>query len=195
MRAVWLGLALQLVTTTVVLAQEGETAERIEALEEQAIEGGTGAVAEPLSEIEAEAVDPEGAAPLDDALTCLARTVYWEAKGQELAAMEAVANVVMNRLSAEGFPQTVCEVVQDGAESGPCQFTWWCDGSPDDVEEADRYAITVDVARRALNQELADRTNGALFYHSAEVTPEWAAEMAETARVGGHVFYRPKDTE
>jgi hypothetical protein len=29
---------------------------------------------------EAQAVDPAGQAPLDDSITCLARTIYWEAK-------------------------------------------------------------------------------------------------------------------
>lgn len=144
-----------------------------------------------MTKTEAAAVDPEGAAPLEDPLTCLARTIYWEAKGEDVAAMEAVANVVMNRLAAEPFPDTICGVVTEGKEGGPCQFAWWCDGSPDDVEEPDRYAITTDVARRALNQELPDRTDGALFFHGINDTPDWAADYVETARVGDHVFYRP----
>lgn len=172
--------------------RERAAAERIEALEAQAVDGSGTAPAAPLTEAEAAAVDPEGTAPLEDALTCLARTIYWEAKGEELAGMEAVANVVMNRLAAEDFPETVCAVVQEGGESGPCQFSWWCDGNPDDVEEADRYELTLDVARRALNQELPDRTDGALHYHSADVAPDWAADLVETARLGAHVFYRPR---
>ena len=30
--------------------------------------------------------------------------------------MEAIANVVMNRLGHEGFPSTICEIVKQGQE-------------------------------------------------------------------------------
>src|SRR5690242_16950981 len=66
---------------------------------------------EAITQSEVQAVDPAGTAPLDDAITCMARSIYWEAKGKDTADMEAVANVVMNRLGHEGFPDTVCAVV------------------------------------------------------------------------------------
>ena len=91
--------------------------------------------AEAITQSEVQAVDPAGAAPLDDAITCLARSIYWEAKGKDTADMEAVANVVMNRLGHEGFPDTVCGVVKQGSETRSCQFSWWCDGRPDQVQE------------------------------------------------------------
>lgn len=172
------------------------TIEKGERLEEQAASGSNAPVAEPIAPEEAEAVDPEGEAPLDDPLTCLARAVYWEAKGEDVAAMEAVANVVMNRLAAEDFPDTVCGVVTEGGTEGACQFSWWCDGHSDDVEEPEPYEIAQDVARRSLNQELDDRTEGALFFHASDDTAEWAAKMVETTTVGPHRFYRPaKSTE
>ena len=104
--------------------------------------------------------------------------------------MEAVANVVMNRLAGDGFPDTICGVVTEGRPEGPCQFSWWCDGNPLDVEEADRYELTMDVARRALNQELEDRTKGALYFHAEGLSPDWAEVYEPTVTEGGHVFYR-----
>lgn len=166
------------------------TVEKAADLEAAAAAGESAAA--PVEAAAAALVDPEGDAPLEDALTCLARTVYWEAKGEDLAAMEAVANVVMNRLVHDEFPDTVCAVAQEGLEEGPCQFSWWCDGNPLDVEEADRYAVTMDVARRALNQELGDRTDGALFFHGEGVSPNWAEVYVETVTLGEHVFYRPE---
>jgi spore germination cell wall hydrolase CwlJ-like protein len=54
---------------------------------------------------------------VENAIICLARTIYWEAKGEGIAGMEAVANVVMNRLGHEGFPesnsQLVCEIYKN----------------------------------------------------------------------------------
>jgi spore germination cell wall hydrolase CwlJ-like protein len=166
-----------------------------EVLEELAAEGRPAdGAAEPIEPAEAEAVDPEGEAPLKDPLTCLARTVYWEAKGEPVEAMEAVANVVMNRVADEAFPDTVCAVVTQGQDGGPCQFSWWCDGNPEDVEEPESYALTTDVARRALNQELPDHTDGSLYFHGLDAEPDWAQSFERTVTLGGHVFYRPGET-
>lgn len=139
----------------------------------------------------AQAVDPAGKAPLDDALTCLARSIYWETKGKDEAEMAAVANVVMNRLSNDGFPKTVCEVVTEGSEQGRCQFSWWCDGRPDSVQEEAPYATAKELARRALNQQLPDRTRGALYFHGRGATPSWAADFIKTYETKAHIFYKP----
>lgn len=146
---------------------------------------------DPLTEPEVQAVDPAGTAPLEEPITCLSRTLYWEAKGQPGPDMEAVANVVMNRLAHEGFPNSVCEVVTEGAEHSPCQFSWWCDGRPDAVEEEEAYEVAKEVARQALNQELADRTDGALYFHSRDVAPEWANSYLLTTETEHFLFYRP----
>lgn len=141
---------------------------------------------------EAQAVDPKGNEPLDDPLTCLARTIYWEAKGEGDEAMQAVANVVMNRLQDEGFPKTICAVVKQGQERGSCQFSWWCDGRPDKANESEAYAHAKEIARRVLNRQLGDVTHGALYFHDQSVSPEWAKKYTRTAKVGEHTFYKPK---
>jgi spore germination cell wall hydrolase CwlJ-like protein len=186
------GLAGWSVTSPADAAEPAAVLKKVETLEEQAAgEAAPADAAEPITPAEAAVVDPEGVAPLEDALTCLARTVYWEAKGEDLAAMEAVANVVMNRLADDGFPDTICAVVTQGRPEGPCQFSWWCDGNPLDAEEPDRYEKTTDVARRALNQELPDRTDGALYFHGEGVSPDWSQVFQPTVTLGGHIFYRP----
>lgn len=146
---------------------------------------------ETLTKPEVQAVDPAGEEPLDETITCLARTIYWESKGQNSASMEAVANVVMNRLGNKQFPDTVCGIVKQGSEEGACQFSWWCDGRPDDVKEDDAYAAAKEVARKALNRQLSDRTGGALFFHQKTVKPDWSAEFRKTAEVGDFHFYKP----
>lgn len=147
----------------------------------------------PITKTEIQAVDPAGQAPVDDAITCLSRTIYWEAKGGESADMEAVANVVLNRLGHEGFPGTVCEVVKQGSEKSPCQFSWWCDGRPDQVEEEGRYTIAKEIARKALNQQLQDRTGGALYFHDRSVSPDWSRAYIKTTEIGRFRFYKPKN--
>ncbi|MBE0618248.1 MAG: cell wall hydrolase, partial [Proteobacteria bacterium] len=109
-------------------AQKAEAAEaKAEVLEEKASAEGSKALptrAEIITKPEVQAVDLAGDEPLDRAITCLARSIYWEAKGEGDAGMEAVANVVMNRLGHKGFPNTICGVVKQGHEQGACQFSW-----------------------------------------------------------------------
>lgn len=149
--------------------------------------------AEAITQSEVQAVDPEGAAPLDDAITCLARSIYWEAKGKDSGDMEAVASVVMNRLGHKGFPDTVCGVVKQGSEARNCQFSWWCDGRADSVQEEAPYALAKEIARKALNRQLADRTKGALYFHDRTVRPDWSRTYIKTVDIGLFRFYKPQE--
>ncbi|MFV3381374.1 cell wall hydrolase [Pseudomonas sp. NY15354] len=146
---------------------------------------------ETLTPSEVKAVDPAGQSPLDDSITCLARTIYWESKGANAQDMTAVASVVLNRLGHEGFPNTVCGVVKQGLETKACQFSWWCDGRPDQVEEEQRYAVAKEIARKALNQQSKDPTGGALYFHDRTVRPEWAKAYRKTAETTHFLFYKP----
>lgn len=168
---------------------------KAEALEQNAAAGGGNAApprAATIGKSEVQAVDPQGRDLLDDAITCLARTIYWEAQGEDAGSMEAVASVVMNRLGHEGFPNTVCAVVRQGNEQGACQFSWWCDGRSDQAHEDAAYATAKAIAGRALNLQLKDRTRGALYFHHRNVAPGWAAEYTKTAEIGQFVFYKPR---
>lgn len=174
--------------------KEEAAMDKAEVLEEMVSNEGTKALpasAEIITKPQAQAVDPAGEEPLDDAITCLARTVYWEARSKDDPEIEAIANVVMNRLGHEGFPDTICGVVKQGHEKGSCQFSWWCDGHPDEAKEDEAYAHSKEIARKALNRQLKDRTNGALYFHNRKVTPDWSKEYIKTAAVGEHVFYKP----
>jgi spore germination cell wall hydrolase CwlJ-like protein len=148
---------------------------------------------ETITKPEAQAVDPAGENPLDDALTCLARSIYWEARGEEAAGIEAIAHVVMNRLGHEGFPETICEVVMQGREEGACQFSWWCDGRADDAQEDEAYSGAKEIARKVLNKQIPDRTGGAMYFHQKDISPDWSAKYVKTIAVGNHVFYKPRD--
>lgn len=176
--------------------QKQEVAEdKAQVLEEKAAEKDR-ELAVPKSAVitpsEVQAVDPAGAAPLDDAITCLARSIYWESKGVAGADMEAVASVVMNRLGHEGFPESVCAVVKQGSETGSCQFSWWCDGRADQVKEDNEYVLAKEIARKALNKQLKDRTHGALYFHDRTVKPAWAKKYTRTAETRKFLFYKPR---
>ncbi|CAI8859200.1 N-acetylmuramoyl-L-alanine amidase [Pseudomonas sp. IT-P44] len=179
--------------------QKKEAAEnKAEVLEQKAAEKGADVPvpkSEAITTSEVQAVDPAGASPLDDAITCLARSIYWEAKGKSSADMEAVASVVMNRLGHEGFPDTVCAVVKQGSETKNCQFSWWCDGRSDQVQEETQYMIAKEIARKALNKQLNDRTHGAMYFHDRNVNPDWARKYIKTTETSMFLFYKPKGGE
>jgi len=189
-------ILLASLATAVDQAQKAKTAEsKAGVLEQNSSAKGSKAGpvrSEIITDTEAQAVDPIGKEPLDDAITCLSRTIYWEAKDEGAAGMEAIANVIMNRIGHKGFPNTICEVVKQGHEQGACQFSWWCDGRSDVAEEDKPYAIAKEIARKALNRQLPDRTGGAMYFHQRKVKPGWSVEYIKTVAIGGHIFYKPQ---
>jgi spore germination cell wall hydrolase CwlJ-like protein len=50
-----------------------------------------------------------------------------------------------------------------------------------------------EIARKALNKELPDRTQGALYFHDRTVKPDWAREYIRTVDIGLFRFYKPRD--
>lgn len=178
-------------------AQKARSAEgKAQTLEQNAASEGDKSrpsASETITKPEAQAVDPAGENPLDAPLTCLARSIYWEARGEDAAGIEAIAQVVMNRLGHEGFPDTICEVVRQGHEEGACQFSWWCDGRSDDAQEDQAYSAAKEIARKVLNKETPDRTGGALYFHQKDISPDWTSQYVKTTEIGRHVFYKPRD--
>jgi spore germination cell wall hydrolase CwlJ-like protein len=47
-------------------------------------------------------------------LTCLALNVYHESKNQSIIGQYAVAQVTLNRVKDERFPNNICDVVKQG---------------------------------------------------------------------------------
>ena len=130
--------------------------------------------------------------PDRDQFACLALNVYWEARDTAPEVQRSVAHVTLNRVAHTEFPNSICEVVQEGGELGRnrCQFSWWCDGKDDDPEDADAWSQAQDIARTVAEGESDDPTGGALFFHHKSVKPDWADTRQETARNGDHIYYK-----
>jgi spore germination cell wall hydrolase CwlJ-like protein len=126
------------------------------------------------------------------ALMCLALNVYHEARSEPLQGQAAVAHVVLNRVASGRWPDDVCSVVHQGYEKGrfKCQFTWYCDGKPDEPTEILAWAKSVLVANQVLTGVVPDVTNGATHYHARYVNPYWSASLSKTVTYGSHLFYR-----
>jgi spore germination cell wall hydrolase CwlJ-like protein len=127
----------------------------------------------------------------EQALTCLASAVYYEAGNQDEDGERAVAQVVLNRVRHPAFPATVCGVVYEGSTRPTgCQFTFACDGSLNRQPDVDGWQRAMRVAQDALGGSVYTPVGWATHYHADYVVPYWASNMAKNAVVGAHLFYR-----
>ena len=136
---------------------------------------------------------------ITEAILCLALNVYHEAKNQPFIGQVAVAQVVMNRVYDERYPDTVCEVVEQGPTyswkpdfpiRNRCQFSWYCDGLSDTPTEKDAWDNAIMVANSVYHGNFEDFVEGATHYHAYYVAPEWASAKTYIVRIEDHIFYR-----
>ena len=141
---------------------------------------------------------------LETAFLCLALNTYHEAKNQSMIGQIATAQVVMNRVMDDRYPNTVCEVVKQGPTrpswkdpnkripvKHKCQFSWYCDGKDDTPKNEKAWKTAQDVAFLVLYDKIKlDVTEGATHYHATYVRPSWAKTKKRTTRIEKHIFYR-----
>jgi spore germination cell wall hydrolase CwlJ-like protein len=136
---------------------------------------------------------PARAAPNAE-LTCLAQTIYFEARGSTEQEKIAVGHVVLNRSRDPDFPSSICGVVHQKGNGG-CQFSWACDGRSDRPTEKDAWEESLNLARQVLYGKVGDPTHGALWFHDRKVRPDWKNDYKRTATIGSSIFYaRPTQT-
>ena len=133
---------------------------------------------------------------LTEALVCLALNVYHEARNQPSIGQLAVAQVVMNRVADDRFPDDVCSVVYQGRHwmdnpvRNRCQFSWYCDGKSDQPKDLYAWEHSLDIAEIAIRGHTEGFLDGATHYHTTEVSPSWASHKRYIVRINDHVFYR-----
>jgi spore germination cell wall hydrolase CwlJ-like protein len=124
-------------------------------------------------------------------LTCLAQALYHEARGEGRAGQIAVAEVVLNRVESPRFPDTICGVVQEGADRGRgCQFSFVCNGAMNARLEPAAWRRAQALAREMAQGAPRALTEGATHFHAVRVSPSWARVYRLTAEIGAHRFYR-----
>ena len=134
-----------------------------------------------------------------EAIMCLALNIYHEARDQPFIGQVAVAQVVMNRVYDDRYPDHPCEVVFQGPTYSwkpdfpvrrRCQFSWYCDGKSDKVYDEDAYRQALTIAHGVYYDDLDDFVEGATHYHATYVLPEWAESKTPVVQIGQHMFYR-----
>jgi spore germination cell wall hydrolase CwlJ-like protein len=127
-------------------------------------------------------------------IDCLARNVYYEARGESLAGQYAVAEVTMNRKASPFYPKTVCEVVfqknWDPLRKRYVGAFSWTEFDVLDAPAGESWDRAVKVAEDVYYQRRNAVLPGVTHFHADHVKPEWAKERKRVAHIGHHVFYR-----
>lgn len=131
-----------------------------------------------------------------DEVEILAKTLYGEARGESVAGIEAVANVILNRVKyamhkgSHWWGNSIIEVCKK-----PFQFSCWNKQDVNapllekDLSQDPIYQICHRVAKRAIAGCLKDNTQGATHYHTLSCNPKWAHCAIPCAQIGKHLFY------
>ncbi len=122
---------------------------------------------------------------------CLAEAIYFEARGEPERGQYAVAQVVMNRVRSQYYPDTVCGVVyQNKHLRNRCQFSFACDRIPDRVTNRKSWTLARRIAFEVMQEgHSLPEVGGSTHYHATYVRPRWIREMRKEARIGRHLFY------
>lgn len=127
----------------------------------------------------------------DEDYDTLLRIVEAEAGSEDIKGRVLVANVIMNRVKSEDFPNTVTEVVWDNSDGVP-QFSPTYDGRINEVAVSDE-------TREAVNQALkgTDYSEGALFFIQKSAAEEhnvkwFEKDLKRLFKYGVHEFYTYK---
>lgn len=131
--------------------------------------------------------------------TKMAEAVYFEDRGGGVDGMKAVANVIINRVNSNRFPNTVVGVINQRKKTKHgwvCQFSYVCQLKDLTMYDEDSKMKAGFVAWKATNGILRDSTNGADHYlnkSKVKTLPSWVFAFNKTVKIGDHTFYATKD--
>lgn len=120
---------------------------------------------------------------------CLALNIYFEARGESTKGQYAVADVTLNRVESDSYPDSICDVVYQDS-----QFSWTHQiRNPRNPRISEREAwhdaqlFAMEVAVWGVMRGITD---GATYFHASGTRPYWSRIFTKTRTIGGHLFYR-----
>lgn len=122
-------------------------------------------------------------------VTLAARTILGEARGEDYEGKKLVAHVIINRWKNKHRGETTVA----GVVTEPKQFSAW------NISDPNRFRLqTARIEDKALRDcmrafleafDEEDPTKGAMFYHTVNVSPNWASGHIPVLVHGHHLFY------
>lgn len=126
-------------------------------------------------------------------MDCLAKAIFFEARGESYTGKLMVANVIQNRIKfGKPFATTICKVVYQ-----PHQFSW----TRNKWKRNTTFRVVAHKFSYRERQEILDTTKIALSIVLLQTKPKTSAthfstgsfrfgQLIRLAKVGNHVFYR-----
>lgn len=143
----------------------------------------------------------------------MARTIYGEARGEDLQGMRAVGHVIWNRARNpgwwsriwlsdlnEGWDASLADIPDDSIEAvcrKPWQFSPWNHGNPNRAKVEDvsldnkRFRDAFYATLAVIQGRAGDPTDGSTHFYAPGVMdpPTWIENATLHASIGGHKFY------
>lgn len=135
---------------------------------------------------------------------CLAKNIFFEARGESIAEKMRVAQVTKNRVNLKWRGgETYCQVVYQKkyvktSKRWVAQFSWTLDKSLslEDIvsrnkAEKEAWRQSVEVAGLIMSGLIEGGVNGATHYHTKAVNPDWSEKMKLAwSGPGEHIYYK-----
>src|SRR3977135_3404974 len=129
-------------------------------------------------------------------LACLARNVYFEARGEPVAGQYAVAEVTMNRKASGRYPGTVCGVVYqknwDPLRKRYVGAFSWTEFDSLTTPMGEDWLRAWEVAEGVYYGREEPVLEGAMFFHATYIKPDWAKDKRPLARMVGPELFQKK---
>ena len=128
-------------------------------------------------------------------IDCLARNIYYEARGESPEGQLAVAQVTLNRVESNMFPNTICGVVNERymvRNKEVCQFSWRCEYNTNPKLKISESNPVFLIAWQAIRDyhKLTVVTHDTYWFHATYVKPRWRKSKELVAKIDYHIFYR-----
>ena len=128
-----------------------------------------------------------GSFMIDQALLCLAQTIYMESSLESKQAQIGVGYVLMRR--ADFDPKQVCIEMKK-----PYQFTWYGKVKPPERKEIKPHFL--DLAYRIMHKLEPDYSYGATNFHDDSITkPQSWFKLKKTVKWSRMIFYKVEETK
>lgn len=112
-------------------------------------------------------------------IECLAKNIYFEARGESTRGKLAVAQVTINRMNDYRWPKTICQVVYQRG-----QFSWTTNKHK--ITNIALYTDIKELAYSVLNEPLENFPY--THFHNTQVQPNW--KYKRKTKIGNHIFYQ-----
>lgn len=118
---------------------------------------------------------------------CLAKAIYWEARGEHLLGKLAVSSVILYRVNSPEFPNTICSVVKQ-FNNNITQFSVnILKNTP--IKDKTVWGDSLELADNIISGRYKFQLEfQARYFHSILVSPNWSNKTL-VAIIGNHKFY------